>query len=665
MTIPRLDDAVLADEAARQRLAEASLKSIFYTTSRYQGDAFFKILVSDLAEALDVFYVIAGRIVQEKDGEVCHTIAVWGGDKLIPNITYRLPGTPCQNVANQEMCFHPRNVQTDYPQDVLLVNMGAESYIGMPMVDTEGRTLGILVALDTRPMSEGKRYLALSLLSIFATRGAAELQFLDRERELTQLVEKRTAELRLARDIAEEANRAKSVFLANMSHELRTPLNAILGFSRMMCRDANLTSTQLGNMEIINQSGEHLLKLINDVLEIARIEAGKLQLEISTFDLQILTGEVIDMMHLRAQQKGVHLELDQSWEFPRYIKGDRVRLRQIMVNLIGNAVKFTGHGSVTIRLGIKDNDRQHLHIEVLDTGPGIKEEDQEKLFKPFVQVADGAASGGSGLGLSIVYQFVQLMKGRLSVDSKPGKGSLFRVELPLQAPEQEEIAHLLEDSKRPGEIKGLFPGQAPHRILVAEDQQDNQLLLTRLMNNLGMEVKIANNGEECVQIFQEWKPELIWMDRRMPLLDGLAATRRIRQLPGGERVKIIAVTASAFKEQQEELYDAGMDAYVNKPYRFNEIYDILAKQLGVQYAYCEEAPVSTATIEHSQLSKLAPELRNELRQALESLDREQINTSINKIAVMDRELAHTLTTLADAFDYPPILFALGRVTDPT
>ena len=400
---------------------------------------------------------------------------------------------------------------------------------------------------------------------------------------LEETVQERTEELRLARDAADSANKAKSVFLANMSHELRTPLNAILGFSQLMRQDQSLSSSQQINLEIINKSGDHLLQLINDVLEIAKIEAGKLHLEIATFDLHKLVREVSDMMRLKAQQKGLQLQLDQSSEFPRLIKGDEARLRQILVNLVSNAVKFTEQGGVTIRLGSKQNAQHHLIIEIEDTGPGISSIDQQRLFKPFEQLSAGSTHGGTGLGLAIVKQFVQLMGGNVSLESKPGKGSLFRVELPLEKVDEDEITRLVE--QRYAEIVGLAPGQPVYRILIAEDQRDNQLLLSKLMSNLGLETRVAENGEKCVQMFQEWQPDLIWMDWRMPVMDGDEATRQIRQLPGGGKVKIVAVTASALKEQETSLFASGMDDYVCKPYRLDEIYHSLEKQLGLKWEY--------------------------------------------------------------------------------
>ncbi len=478
---------------------------------------------------------------------------------------------------------------------------------------------------------------------------------------LEETVMQRTEELRLARDAAEAANKAKSAFLANMSHELRTPLNAILGFSQMMQLDSQLDASQHEILNIINTNGEHLLKLINDVLEIAKIEAGKLQLENASFDLHALVREVSDTMRLRAEQKGLRLELDQSSDFPRYIKGDEARLRQILVNLLSNAVKFTDTGGVTIRLYVKSNARHHLLIEVEDTGPGISKQNQRRLFKPFVQLLDSKMQGGTGLGLAIVRQFVKLMQGDISVKSKPGKGSLFRVELPLH--EADATAMLRLSCERRGEVAGLAPGQRSYRILIAEDQQDNQLLLTRLMTDLGLEVKLAENGEECVELFSKWNPDLIWMDRRMPIMDGVAATRQIRQLPGGDKVKIVAVTASAFLEQQADLLEAGMDDFVSKPYRFGEIYGSLEKHLGLRFFYSDDSAVkdrAPANLTPEMLAGIDDTLRTALREALLTLDSDRIVEVISFIGEIDNNLARSLKALADNFEYPVILQVLDQ-----
>jgi PAS domain S-box-containing protein len=477
---------------------------------------------------------------------------------------------------------------------------------------------------------------------------------------LEEVVAARTSELNHAKLAAEAANRAKSTFLANMSHELRTPLNAILGFSSLMRKDPSLPEALQQDSDIINRSGEHLLALINDVLEMSKIEAGRVQLVNKPFDLDAMVRDITDMILLRAKQKGLQLLLDQSSKFPRYISGDEAHLRQILINLLGNSVKYTMQGSVILRLGTKQNETAHLLMEVEDTGVGIAPEDQQYIFQPFVQLGERGGTRGTGLGLTITQQFVQMMGGSISLESTPGKGSLFRIELPLIEAQESDISKEEQISK--GSVVGLVPGQPEYRILIVEDERDNQLLLSHLLNSVGFQVKIAENGEQGVQLFQSWHPHLMWMDRRMPVMDGMEATQRIRELPGGKQVKIVAVTASAFAEERSEMLNAGMDDYVRKPYREAEIYNCLSKHLGVKYLYAgvPEPLEQEVILKPEMLASLPEVLHDELVEALESLEIERIAKAIQQVATYDQALQKKLEQLAGNFDYPTILSALRK-----
>ena len=346
---------------------------------------------------------------------------------------------------------------------------------------------------------------------------------------LERLVENRTAELVQARDQAQAGNKAKSAFLANMSHELRTPLNAILGFSSLL-RQHGATEEQSRDIDIINRSGEHLLRLIDEVLDLAKIEAGRGVIEIAPCDLGALLQEVTDMIRQRAAEKLLVLRVVKTPESPRYIRTDAARLRQVLINLLGNAVKYTHQGSVTLRSTSQPTeDRNHVRLifEVEDTGIGIPAENLDRVFEPFVQLAEAGMEKGTGLGLAITRQFIELMAGTIQVQSTLGKGSCFRVEIP---------AEVIQESKKkvpraePEQAAGIAAGLPECRVLVVEDEQENQKLMRYLLQRAGFQVRIARDGAQGVESFREWQPHFIWMDLRMPVMNGIDATRRIRAL---------------------------------------------------------------------------------------------------------------------------------------
>src|SRR5438270_3663430 len=356
-----------------------------------------------------------------------------------------------------------------------------------------------------------------------------------------------------ARDVTErkryeqslqQANRAKSVFLANMSHEIRTPMNAILGFSQLMLRDRDLTPQQCQYLGTINRSGEHLLALINDILEMSKIEAGRTTLNPTTFDLPVLLKDLEMMFRVRTDEKKLSFSVEMIGDVPQYIVTDINKLRQVFINVLGNAVKFTGQGRTALRVLV---DRECgtvpcLRVEIEDTGPGISPDDQGKLFRHFEQTKTGQQAGtGTGLGLAISQEFVRLMGGAITVNSQVGKGSVFAIHLPLKEGE----AQAVQARDTPRHVLRLQPGQAKCRVLIADDIEDNRQLLAQLLAPVGFEIRLATNGAEAVREFEEWRPHLILMDFRMPVMDGHEAIRRIRSMLGGGKPKIIAVTASA------------------------------------------------------------------------------------------------------------------------
>jgi signal transduction histidine kinase/ligand-binding sensor domain-containing protein/CheY-like chemotaxis protein len=541
-------------------------------------------------------------------------------------------------------------------------------YVFRVQASTDGRNWGrdqVLLRLTVgppwwkTPWSEGAAVLLLGAC-LFGAHKLRVKAFAKRERRLRALVLQRTSELALTRDQAQAANQAKSAFLANMSHEFRTPLNAILGFSQLLSRDG-ASERQRRDLEIINRSGEHLLGLINNVLDVAKIEAGRGEVELVSCNLRTLVSDVVGMVRLRADEKRLSLLVVVAPNFPSGARIDAVKLRQVLLNLLGNAIKYTQEGTVTLRTSSwsqPDSPQVVLIFEVEDTGVGIALEDQARIFEPFVQVGRPATKNGTGLGLTITQQFVKLMGGAISVESTPGKGSSFRVELPAERTAQPEPP--LEQANRERALR-LEAGQPEYRILIAEDRPENWLLLKRLLEDAGFVVRVAIDGSQAVEEFQTWRPHLIWMDLRMPVLDGLEASRRIRARKGGADVKIVALTASGLDGRSESMA-AGMDDFMRKPFQPAEVFDCIERHLHVRYVREEFAmapaaePAAAPWLE--RLPDLPEELRAEVALAVVRLDIEGIRAAIDRVRDYDPDLGAALVRCADRLSFTELFKAM-------
>ncbi|MEG4036159.1 ATP-binding protein [Microcoleus sp. S36b_A4] len=482
--------------------------------------------------------------------------------------------------------------------------------------------------------------------------------------QLLEATQQQAVQLQQAAWAAEAANLAKSTFLANMSHELRTPLNAILGFSQLMQRSTNLTREQQENIRIINRSGEHLLALINQILDLAKIEAGRITINPTDFKLSSLLNDLEEMFQLQAREQQLQLIFDCSSETPEYVQTDQMKLRQVLINLLSNAIKFTKYGVIRLRVSaFIDRENQQLpisnyqlHFEIEDTGSGIAADELDQLFQAFVQTKTGTKSQqGTGLGLAISQQFIKLMGGLITVRSEVGRGTTFAFDIPISAVD----APATQPVQPPRRVIALERNQPRYRILIVDDQLDNRQLLIKLLAVFDFELEEASNGMEAIEMWSSFEPHLIFMDMWMPVMDGHEATKRIKATVKGQATAIIAVSASNGEEAPTVTVSDDCDDFIHKPFRDTEIFATLHKHLGVRYIYGEPESVPELTqIEAptpESLAALPADWLAALEKATIECDLELILIHIEQIRDRNDALASALAALANEFQFNQIL----------
>ncbi|MCK5719346.1 MAG: response regulator [Thiomargarita sp.] len=482
-------------------------------------------------------------------------------------------------------------------------------------------------------------------------------------KQRTSQLEKRSKELSVARDQALAANRAKSAFLANMSHELRTPLNGILGYAQILNRDKSLNKSQKDGINIIQRSGDYLLTLISDILDISKIEAGKLEVISAEFYLEQFLNSIAELFKIRAEKKGIIFDYKFSSQLPTVIFADEKRLRQIVINLLGNAIKFTNDGTVSFKVNYEGDNK--FAFMVADTGVGISEDEIEKIFQPFQQVGDeNYKAEGTGLGLSITKKLVELMEGKLKVESVFGHGSVFSVilEMPVLSTEKiklEEKLPTIIGYTRSQEIENEPIDSCI--ILVVDDRIENRLVIINLLTPLGFNVIAADGGKQAVEKATEFQPDIILMDLMMPGMDGFETTRQVRKISGCEHIPIFALSASVFEYHREESKKAGCTEFVNKPVDENQLLPLMGKYLDLTWIHDEtEEQITQDVIDKTSETEetvepieLPTELVSELYQLVMMGDITGINEFSQKLEQTDAKfisLAKEINQLADEFE---------------
>jgi PAS domain S-box-containing protein len=550
----------------------------------------------------------------------------------------------------------PPNHANDLPEITAKLKQGEVTHKETVRRRKDGTLIEIALTVSPIRNSFGEVTAASAIARDISESKRAEKQIMN----LNQRLEEAAAE-------ANAANRAKSTFLSTMSHEIRTPMNAILGYVQLMLRDPSLGSDAKANLRIIGRSGEHLLSIINDVLDMSKIEAGRIEIHPTTFNLVRLLNDLAGMFTLRAQAKALKFDMIIEGEEASYVVADEGKIRQVLINLLGNAIKFTAHGAVKLRVTLESRGSGQLWLtaRVEDSGMGIKDEDRKKLFEPFNQVRGASESlQGTGLGLAITLKYAQLMGGNVTVTSHPGSGSVFLFEIPIQRGDPGVAIR----RKAPRRVISLAAGQKSPRIMAVDDNPENLDWLLKLLSLIGFSVRGAENGAAAIRDWEEWHPALILMDVHMPVMDGLEAIRRIKADPRGKATIIVALTASAMDDDRRAVDQSGADDFLAKPCNEEDLLEKMRAHLDLAYRYeetnGEAQPVSTGApaLSVEQLRQLPVELAREMHDATLTGNKKRLDQLILKVTETGAaESARALQQLADKYEYDGLTRLLEAV----